>query len=36
MDFMVALGKRINPCHMQKKKKMQALIDLYLAATLAV
>lgn len=21
MDFMVALGKRINPCHVQKKKK---------------
>lgn len=36
VDFIAALGKRINPCHVQKKKRMQALIDLYLAATLAV
>lgn len=35
MDFMVALGKRVNPCHVQKKKRMQALIDLYLAPTLS-
>ena len=35
MDFMVALGKRVDPCHVQQKKRTQALNDLYLALTVA-
>lgn len=35
MDFMVALGEGLNPCHVQQKKRTQTLNDLYLALTVA-